>query len=255
MTALFCRPLPFSIVSANQATLHPATNAGLNEPAYVWRSTSLNVGLVIDLGAGASYDTVALIGTNLRATDTIQISTGTTNTGTGSFFSGVVNAFTGTKPTAYTTKTVVKFPNVRTERYMRIDITATGHPDTYTSVQRLVVGKSVSTLGFDYGAEQSFIDPSAIQNVAGTDIIDQVATRPRWKISMSYVAASTWRQEWTNFLASVGKVVPILFVPNLEAPEDFQSEVIFGRIRNEATAKVTGNTLRQVELTIDALAP
>lgn len=254
MTALFTKPMAFTVVNSQQNVIAPASNAANDIPSLVWRSTNTAPFIIIDLGPNASYDTVALIGTNLRASDTVQIRTFTATNGSVVYDAGANAAFAGSRPESFTSKSVYQL-GTRTERYIRIDIAASGHPEGAVSVQRIVVGKKITTLGFDYGAEQSFIDPSTITSINGADLITHVAARPRWKISISYVAASSWRNEWVGFLASVGKTQPILFVPNVEAPQDYQSEVIYGRIRNEATAKVPGNTIRAVELTIEALAP
>lgn len=256
MTAIFMKALPFTVVAATESAIDPAINANNDIASMVWRSTNTSPYIIVDLGPNpVSYDTVAIIGSNLRATDLIQIRTGTTSGGTGSLSPPAEPAYSGTRPEGYSSKSVYQLPSTRTERYVRIDFVATGHPEGAVSAQRIVIGKKLTTLSFDYGAEQSFVDPSTITSINGADLITKVAARPRWKISISYLAASAWRNEWVGFLATVGKTQPILFVPNAEDTASYQSEVIYGRIRSEASAKIPSNTLRMVELTIEALAP
>ena len=81
MSARFIEPLGFAVVTANQHAYNGAVNLANNYPALVWRSNNLTaISLIVDLGADARYDSVSLIGSNLRITDTVQVRTGTTST-------------------------------------------------------------------------------------------------------------------------------------------------------------------------------
>ncbi|MDH7971035.1 hypothetical protein QH494_02480 [Sphingomonas sp. AR_OL41] len=164
-------------------------------------------------------------------------------------------AFTGTKPTSFTTKSIYQ-TGTRSERYVRLDFSAPSHPDGFIQAQRIVIGKSILSPGVDYTAEHTLIDPTSISSTLGIDIIDAIAlARPRWKFSMSYVDAGSWRNDWVNLLASCGKVWPLLMVVDTTTPSTWQTDSVFGRIRNDATAKAIGYTIRTIDLTIDALAP
>lgn len=258
MGALFLRGLPFVSVSGSASINAPISNLNLDEPGLVWRSSSLtSVFFIVDLGtATLSYDIVSLVGINLRSTDTIQIRTGATSTGIGAYAGTVKAAYSGTVPSNLTGKAIYQLGALRSERYMRIDITATGHPDGYVQAQRLVVGKAIETLGVDYDAEQTIFDPTVVTSAGGYDVFEgEAAARIRWKFSIGFVAASSWRDDWVNFLAGVGKRIPVLFVPNMETPASYQTDAIYGRIRNDPLAKSSGYAIRSIELVIESLGP
>lgn len=252
MTALFCAPLDFAVVGSQAISTAPASNANLDEPGLVWRNPGSGY-LIADMGANASYDTVALI-SNLRPFDTIQIQTGSGSSGTGALNISA-SAYGGYKPSAMATKTLIRLGSVRTERYLRIDITATGHPAGYFEVQRLITGKAITTLGVDYNADQSIIDLSSIETKGGSDLIDVIVPRMRWKFSMGWVDVESWHQEWLDLLLKVGRVRPVFFVPFVETAGLLQQQAIFGRFRSDVTAKAISYSKRSLDLTIEGLAP
>lgn len=256
MSAFFVVPRAFAVISANQATLSPAANSAKDEPGLTWRSNNLTtINVIIDLGASpAPYDTVALVGHNLRATDTVQVRTGTTNTGIGAYAGTAGAAYLGTKPAGISGKTIVRLPSARSERYVRIDIVAASHPDTFAEVQRLVIGKAATVLGIDFDSEQGVKDMSDVETVGGVDIITARKTITTWKAKMSWVDADAWRNDWLPALIDAGKRKAILFVPQDFTPGLWQSEVVFGRIRNDVSGKSPANNLRAVELTVEGLA-
>ena len=95
MSALIVRPLPFTeVIGGNANPLTPVSYMLTDHPAIVWRSANLtSVFFIVDMGsAPVAYDTVALIGSNLRATDTVRVQTGTTATGIGGA-SALVSAY------------------------------------------------------------------------------------------------------------------------------------------------------------------
>ena len=256
MAALFIEPFVFTVVSANQNALAPASNANLDEPSYSYRSSNLTtVTVVIDLGANpVAYDTIAIIGSNIRATDTVQVTTGTGNTGTGSFDGGTVAAFTGNKPVTATAKSIIRLASTRTERYVRLLFNAAGHPDGYVEAQRIVVGKAISTLGVNYDAEQSFLDTSIKYEGAGWSSADEYARLPQWRFSMDQITDTSWRAEWFPFLQSVGETRAFLFIPFDQTPTAFQTDALFGKITVAAKAKIPGFNFRVIDLTMTGLA-
>jgi len=249
MAASLTRPLPFVVLSADQTTTAPASNASFDNPGKVWRTATATSYVVIDLGLSASYNCVALIGCNLIVSDIVRVRTGTTTTGIGSSDQSTA-AYTGNKPLGFTTKAILGLNSTRTERYMRIDITAASTME----VQRIVVGPSITTIGYDYDAEQSPLDTSSIQTNLGADTFELGLKKIRWKLSMSMVPTSLWRSTWLGFLNSVGKTVPILLIPHADQPDTWQADAVFGRIRNDVSAKIPGLQYRVVEMTIDGLS-
>lgn len=260
MAALFVTPLSCTVVSANEAVAAPCTNATSSDQAgLAWRSSNLTtINCILDLGSGAafagSYDTVALIGTNLRATDTVQIRTGTTSTGTGNYAGSATAAYTGTLPSGSTSKAIYSI-GTRTERYMRIDIVATSHPDAYTSVQRIVVGKALALnngAGVDLGHTVSFADQSVGYTGAGWRSYDRYARLPQMRLSVSMIGDTDWRTDWFGFLQDVGESKAFLAVPDNTA-SNLQVNSIFGTITQSAEANLTAFDMRRVDLTITAM--
>lgn len=258
MGALFVKPMAFTVVSANEAAIAPASNANLDHPALVYRSSNLTtVNIIIDLGSsGASYDTVAIIGSNLRSTDTVQVRTGTTSTGTGNYAGTALAAFSGSLPTGSTSKAIYQI-GTRTERYLRIDITATSHPDGYVSAQRIVIGKALSLTGgagIDLGVEQGFVDQSVPYSGDGWTSFDAYQVLHQMKLTVSMIADSDWRSDWFSFFQTVGKNRAFLMVPDTDQPASWQSEAIFGRVVSDATSSVTTYGTRRAEIVIRSLA-
>lgn len=248
MTATLTRPLPFTVMAADQIASAPARNAADDRPGKVWRASAAASYVVLDL-ATASYDRVALVGTNMIDTDLVRVRTGTTTTGIGSS-DQTVSAIIGPKPLGFTGKSIINLGATRTERYMRIDIIAA----TPAEVQRIVVGPSISTIGIDYDAEQAPLDTSTITTDLGDDVIQAGRKKIRWKFSMSMVPTNLWRSDWLGFLNAVGRTIPVLFVPFIDQPETYQSDAVFGRIRNDVSGKIPGLQYRAVEMTIEGIS-
>ncbi len=249
MAAVFTRPLPFTVLSADQGTIAMAANANDDRVGMVWRTTGTAGYVVLDMGAGATYDTVAIVGSTLTASDTVRVRTGTATTGTGITDTLARSAYTGIKPEGFTTKTIFTL-GARTERYVRIDITSAA----IVEIQRIVVGPSIATIGLDFGPEHSIIDSSDIQTVLGADTVETGLRKAKWKFSMSMVSETDWRNSWLGFFARVGKSTPILFCPFSDMPDNFQADVVYGRLRTDATGTIPGGKYRTVELTVEGLA-
>lgn len=249
MPASLTRPLPFTVLASDEHTATaPARNTLDDRPGKVWRTTTNAGYIVIDLGT-AAYDTVVIVGTNLTAADTVRIRTGTDTTAVGAF-DRTVPAMTGTKPTGFTTKTFVQLGQTRSERYMRIDFVSAAPVE----VQRIVVGPSVTTIGIDHEADEAVLDSSEINTVLGVDTIQTGLKKLRWKFSMSRISESDWRNSWKSFLYAVGKTQPVVFVPFVETPSSWQSDITFGRIRNDVSAKIPGMIYRVVEMTVEGIS-
>jgi hypothetical protein len=248
MAAVFTRPLAFTVLSADQGTIAMAANANDDRVGMVWRTTGLAGFVVLDMGAGAAYDTIAIVGSTLAASDTVRVRTGTATTGIG-VTDASKSAYTGIKPDGFSSKTIFTL-GTRTERYVRIDFASAA----IVEVQRIVVGPSIATIGLDQGPEHSIIDSSNIATILGADTVEAGLRKAKWKCSMSMVSETDWRNAWMGFFARVGKSVPILFCPFSDKPENFQADVVYGRLRTDATATIPGGIWRVVELTVEGLA-
>lgn len=230
MSTAFVRPLPFTA-----ATTSPAPSAGsvanLNndQPGLAWRYGLTSPYVIIDLGAsGPSYNYVALFGSNLRATDTVQVRTGTTNTGTGGYAGTATVAYTGTKDADATTTSIIKLPTARFERYVRIDLAAPSHPDGFVQFSRLVIGNAINTDGIEIGAQHGFETQSVITTGPGYRSVDAYYSLDSWKISTSWIDATVWRANWAPLLRYTSAGGGLMFIADDSTPATWQTDAIFG---------------------------
>lgn len=260
--AIIARPYPLVSVVANQRSSAPASNAGKDVPGLVWRSADLNtVFATFDLGESREVDVIALIGTNLRANDTVAVRFGSEVDG-----SGIITASTGTTtsrafdgevPDGSKAKAIIKLDAAFTGRYVRIEITSNDNPDGYVEVQRVVLGKALGLTGLagvDMSAEQTFVDQSVAYSGDGYTTFDDYPTLMQWNVTISFIEDSDWRNSWFGFMQRVGKSRAFLFVPDSDHPEQWQTEAVFGRIVTDAKATVQGFGIRKCELTVRSIS-
>lgn len=253
MSALFVRPLNFAAVAG---TTTPTTGAviSLNDDTAMAVSLPTTSYIIIDLGASVvAYDTIALVATNLRATDTVQVQTGTSPTGTGGYSGTATAAWSGTKPDTATAKAIVKLPSTRTERYVRIDFSAPSHPDTYVRVVRLVIGAAIVTQGVAFDAEMSVIDRGIVTSGPGfatVDIYDMVIA---WKISCGWIPDAIFRQNFAPMFLWGGISRAILFVVDDTQPANWQTDATFGRWNSNPVMKLEAANLNRVEGTLTSI--
>ncbi len=238
MSAIFVRPLPFSAAATSPAPLAGSV-AYCNEdqPGLTWRYGLTSPYMILDLGAGVSYNYVALFGTNLRATDTVQIRTGTTTTGTGSYAGTAQAAYTGTKDASTTTKAIYKLPSTRTERYVRIDFAAASHPDAYVQVGRVVIGSAISTIGISFDAEQGFETQSVITTGPGYRSVDRYTSLDSWKFSTGWITDDSWRGEWAPLLRYASAGGGLMMIPDDGTPANWQNDAIYGALSGTASGR------------------
>jgi hypothetical protein len=262
MTALFCSPLSFTLAAGstpNAATNSPVANLASDVPSYVWKSSNLTtVQFTIDLGAGTlSYDTFALVGSNLRSTDTVQIRTASSvanTTASPAYNSTAFAAHSQTVPTGCTAKTLFRFPTARTERYVRVDIVSTSNPDTFVTAQRLVIGTALTTAGLTADAERYFVDQSIQYTGNGWSSFDVYPKLNGWKVTAAWITTANARSLWHPMLMDRGRSQPLLFCSSIEDAQ-WVSDVIYGRIETEKTTmKYQFTDSWNLDLQITALA-
>ncbi|THD35717.1 MAG: hypothetical protein E7773_10240 [Sphingomonas sp.] len=252
---VFIRPLSFTATSSTPVA-GSAANLAVDMPSLVWRGASGISNIIIDLGASAvSYDYVALIGTNLRSTDNVQVQTGTAATGTGSYNSGLLTAWTGTKPSVASAVVIVPLPATRTERYVRIDITSTSNPDGYVQIARVVIGKAMKTGGIDVDAEMGFVDQSVVTNGTGYTTVQALPVLTSWKFSTGWISDVDWRQTFAPFMQAVGINGAFLFIVDDGTPANWQTDAVFGRFTTKTAGKSEFYNAWRIEATVTELAP
>lgn len=224
-------------VLASSATEAPTavSRAFNDEPGLVWRSSDVGACfLEIDMGWPATINAFALLWTNLRATDTVRwrgaASQAQLTTAPG-YDSGLLPSFAGTLYTAKRTKHVLALEAAQSFRFWRIDIAASGLP--YVEIGRFLLGTRVHLSDdMDVDAVQFVQDPSVIDEGPGYEDVEAYASLIGWRCSFSWIPDAVWRASWFPFLQEIGQRLPVLFVPQPEAPEHFQDMVVYGRLRS-----------------------
>ncbi|MGK2911223.1 MAG: hypothetical protein ACSLE1_15690 [Sphingobium sp.] len=204
-----------------------------------------------------AWDTVALIGSNLRATDTIRIRSANSAAATSAtplYDSGTNAAWTAPKPSLATAKSILKLPAARTDAFIRIDITATGHPAGYVQAQRLLFGKAITTDGVDASYEIGFEDQSVPYSGPGWQAFDEYPVLMTAKAKMSWLSDLAFRADWADFLQVVGQKKAFLFVPFVEAPDRIQTEAMFATITSKVSVPRPNSDNWIVELAMRSLA-
>lgn len=249
MATVLCSPRSFTISSSNSATSAPASNLNLDHPSMVWRSSNLTtVQITVQLGAG-SWDTVALVKHNLRATDTVRIRAATSasnTTAAPTYDSGTLSAFSGGGNTGGS-MTLLTLSAARTETFIRIDITSTGNPANYVEAARLVVGKRIEEDGIDLNAEHTFEDTSQSTPYRGFEAIDPFDVKASWKFTIGYIKEVNYWLNWYPFLRDVGMKKAVLFVPDRDSAY-LQTESVFGRITSMAKGSPVSSDYYKLEL-------
>ncbi|OHC91540.1 MAG: hypothetical protein A2095_08940 [Sphingomonadales bacterium GWF1_63_6] len=203
---VFVLPKSVSIVPSSTATATSASNMLHDEKALVWRSTGLTGTYLVVTQTGA-WDTIALVGTNLRATDTIRIRAAATTTAVTSApaLDQTIPAFSGV-PKATGGMVVFRLNAPVTHAIIRIDITSTGNPAGYVQVSNLILGTTVEWDGIDTGAEVSYENQ-------GSSYLRKFLTKPTWKIKLSGMDTASYYGEWEDFCLAASDRRGFLFIP------------------------------------------
>ncbi|MEK7454742.1 MAG: hypothetical protein AABZ76_07440 [Pseudomonadota bacterium] len=222
MVAFACYPEPWTMVASTGASpTAPVSNMGLYDWSNMtYRSTSLTAGFTVLSTCATPIDCVALVGTNLRQYDAVRIRIGATQAAAEGEGTALVDiqmpAWSGVKTDIKAPMTVLLLPQAVQGKYVRVDVTATGHPAGYVEIGSLVVGSAVREEGVGTGAELSINDPSSIISNAGFNFADRFPVGQSYKASFPYVTERSLRAQWHPMLAKAGNTKPVLFVPNYE---------------------------------------
>jgi hypothetical protein len=251
MSAIFVRPAPFTPGTSTTPLAGSVANLGNDHPGLVWRA-GVSSYIVVDLGTGASYDHVGLFGSNLRDTDTVQIRTGTASSGIGNYAGTAIPAFIGFKDDAATSKAIFKLPTTRSERFVRIDLSAPSHPDGYVQFSRLVIGTAVSSIGISFDAEHGFEGQSVITTGPGYRSVDAYAPLDSWKFSTGWITDTSWRSEWAPMMRHASAGGGLMMIVDDAAPTNWQTDAVYGHLSGTASGKAEAFNKWRVESKITA---
>lgn len=236
MTTILLAPKPFTVISANEQSIAPVKNMGVDEPGFVWRSNDLSSVTFKVLLDGTAWDTFALVDNNLRSGDTIRIRAGASSTvvdGTTSLtVDQTFTAWSGTAPTGGALSFRVLGSTV-TSAYVRIDITSGGNPAGYVQAARLAFGKRVVTDGVNIGANQTFEDTSVIEEGPGFTTVDEYGVRIGWEVGLEGITDANYNANWFPFLRAVGRKKAFVFIPD-DASAYVQTQAMLARIVSSA---------------------
>ena len=254
MATLFCAPLALSINGANAATTAPASNLSMfNYPGMVWRSANLATVYVTAQIAG-TWDTLALVGTNLRASDTVRIRAASTAAATTSApaYDTTIAAWTGVAPVG-SALTLLTLPTARNETFDRIDITSTGNPAGYVEVQSLVIGQRFENPGLDIGAERTMEDMSGIEEGIGYTAINASGVRVGWKLTISGIKEADYEAVWHPFARKMGNSKPFLFVEDT-APAYLQNRAALCRFTSSAKGSASASDYYVIDASLKSVS-
>ncbi len=203
---VFVLPKSVSIAPSSTANATSASNMLHDEKALVWRSTGLT-GVNLVLSQTGAWDTIALVGTNLRATDTIRIRTAndTTTVTTAPAIDQTIPAYSGVAK-ATGGMVVFRLSSPVTHTVIHIELTSTGNPAGYVQVSNLILGTAVEWDGIDVGAEVSYDNQ-------GQSYLRKFLTKPTWKINLSGMDTTSYYEVWEDFCLAASDRRGFLFIP------------------------------------------
>ncbi|MBT2244581.1 hypothetical protein JQK15_13635 [Sphingobium sp. BHU LFT2] len=220
MAAFVTYPETFTIISAAAQTTAPAVNLLTDDVGLIYRSTTLTPTLTVLSGSPTPIDTVALVNTNLRCFDAVRIRIGDTQTDVDGTAPVDIQmpAWSGIKSSQTKAMTVLRLPAPVAGKYVRIDITATGHPDGYVQIGRVVIGSSATN---QFGAigqdvEVTINDGSESYDYRGNTGWDKYAKTQSFKAPVNWITEQQYRRDWHRTLTSAGNSSAVLFVPSYE---------------------------------------
>lgn len=235
MSAFFVFPEPFAVSATTGAVATaPAANLNFDEPGLVHR-TSLTGSVTVQLTGTGTIDTIALVGTNLRATDLVRVRVAATlaDTTTASAQANVqVAAWSGGKVSEKTAITIVHLAAPVTGRFVRIDFTATGHPDGFVQVQRLVAGIAAEHITVSNDFEVGISDGADAIAIRGRRSFVQGYKVWTVKAAFPHLTEIQYRNDFLPLVTRAGSGRAVLFVENFSgtpaSPVFGQNDTFYG---------------------------
>lgn len=253
MATLFCAPFAFTVNASNSSATAPATNMGMDAPGMVWRSANLTT-VYVTVQVAGGWDTIALAGSNLRAGDTIRIRAAATAAATTSAptLDTTISAWMGVAPAAGALS-LYTAAAARSEVFVRIDITATGHPSGYVEAQRLCIGKGFENPGLDIGAERTMEDMSSVEEGLGYTAINRYGVRVGWKLSISGIKEAEYEGVWHPFARAMGNSRAFLFVED-NTPAYLQNRAAMCRFTSSAKGSASASDYYVIDATLKSVS-
>jgi hypothetical protein len=210
----------------------PPVNLTNDNMDMAWRSFNLNAPYVV-LECSGVVDTIGILHTNQRATDTVRIRAANSPAEALTapvWDSGELAAYVGALREPYTAKTLVDVPSV-TATYWRFDFTSPGHPAGQVEVSRIVMGERfVIGSGIDYEWSKGVVDESTLLTGPNYEDVIEYTSRPKVKATLGGMEEALFN-ELDAFMMRVGTKVPVLFAPEPDNLGSVQQWTVYGRVK------------------------
>ncbi|OAH42765.1 hypothetical protein AX777_05875 [Sphingobium yanoikuyae] len=198
-----------------------------------WKSVGLT-GIYVVMRCSAPVDTIAILHSNLRATDTVRIRAGAVHTNgeivSPVYDSGLVPAYEGLKFDPYTTKTIVDLGAPVQSLFWRFDFVSPGNPDGQVKAARIVMGERVEVSGINFGWEKLMLNDSQIVTGPNYEDVDEYPSRPGVKAKLGRMDEDAFNR-FDAFMMQVGSAKPVLFAPEPYNPDTVQHWTVYGRMK------------------------
>lgn len=250
---LTASPMSFETTNFELAAA-PGANLTNDNMDMEWRSVGLD-DIYVVMRCSSVVDTIALLHTNQRASDTIRVRAGASVADTLAspiYDSGIIPAFEGTKSEPYTTKTIIDLGQSVQAPFWRFEFFSPGHPDGQVKAARIVMGKRFEIpTGINYGWEKLLYDDSIITTGPNYEDVQEYPSRPGVKATLGQLDEDSFNR-LDAFMMSTGFKRPVLFAPEPDNPDTAQHWTVYGRMKDSKWQNPYHNWW-EVDLTVSGL--
>ena len=230
----FLTSAPLSFETTNfEIPASPGVNLTNDNMDMEWKSLGLNDVYVV-VRCPASVNTIAILHSNQRATDTVRVRAAGTIAALLTapvYDSGPIPAYEGLKFDPYTTKTIIDLGQSVQSLFWRFDFASPDHPDGQVKAARIIMGERFEVpSGIDYNWEKLVINDSPITTGPNYEDVDEYPSRPGVKAMLGGMDEQTYNR-FDAFMMKVGTAKPVLFAPEPDNLDTVQHWTVYGRLK------------------------
>lgn len=230
---LMSAPVAFETTNF-QIAATPPTNLTNDNMDMEWRSVGL-ADVYVVMRCAAPVDTIAILHSNQRATDTYRVRAAPTVAAlliNPVYDSGLVPAYEGLKLEPYTTKSILDLGQPVQSLYWRFDFVSPGHPDGQVKAARIVMGQRFEIpTGINYGWEKLVLNDSPITTGPNYEDVDEYPSRPGVKSTLGGMDEATFNR-LDALLMQAGSAKPVLYAPEPDNLDTAQHWTVYGRMKS-----------------------
>ncbi|NWK96711.1 hypothetical protein DM806_13780 [Sphingobium lactosutens] len=252
---LMSAPVAFETTSF-EIPASPGVNLTNDNMDMDWRSQGLN-GIYVVLRCTAPVDTIAVLHSNLRASDTIRVRAGASVSNgeivSPVYDSGAVAAYEGNLFAPYTPKSMIDLGQTVQTVFWRLDFVSPGNPDGQVRAARILMGERFEvSSGIDYNWKKGQIDDSVLTSGPNYEDVQEFAARPTVKAKLGNMDEATFNR-FDAFMMAVGKSKPVLFAPEPDNPDTVQHWTVYGRFKVDWSGENLYHNWWETEIQVDGL--